>query len=84
MGASLRRTYSNSWAVLAHTAVEDDIEVAIGWIQESANDAENRKGLQIHSEHRHLGIKMKKIYLGTTIMACHLGRELSVGHKLML
>lgn len=61
--ALLECTYCNGWAVLAHATIQDDVEVVIGWIQEPADDAENWKGLQIHTKNRQLGETYENIYI---------------------
>lgn len=60
--ALLECTYCNGWAVLAHATIQDDVEVVIGWIQEPADDADNWKGLQIHTKNRQLGETYENIY----------------------
>ncbi len=55
----LESTYCHGWAVFAHTAVQDDVEVVIGWIQKPTDNTDNGKGLQIHIKNRDLGERMR-------------------------
>lgn len=57
-------TYSHSWAVLANTSIQNNMEVVVAGVESSADDANDGEGVQLQSDdgqlQKHMKVKLMR------------------------